>query len=446
MKHTLLLGLCLSLGTYAQAQNWPSFRGPNASGVAEGRPAPTSWNVEKSANIKWRARLPGLAHSSPVVWGDRLFVTTAVSGNNESAFKTKGDDIAPVKEDTKHAWRIYCLDKASGRVVWDRTAHEGVPRVKRHLKASQANATPATDGRYVVAVFGSEGLYCYDTNGKFLWKQDLGVLDPGLHEDATYQWGHSSSPVIYKDLVIVQCDGHAQSYVAAYDLKDGRRVWRAERGERPSWSTPLVYEGKGRTELVTNGPRYIRGYDPATGKELWRLSNNDLVVQVPTPFVAHGMIFVTGGWPGGRPISTIRPGAAGDISLKEGESSGPNVAWRLAKGGPYVPTPIVYGDYLYVCNDRGVLTCHNARTGEQVYQQRVGGQSVGFSASPVAADGKLYLASEDGDVYVIKAGPQYELLSVNPVGEPMMATPAISDGMIFIRGRNHLFCVAAASR
>lgn len=446
MKHLLSFCLCLSIGSYAHAQNWPSFRGPNASGVAEGQPVPTSWNAEKSLNVKWKARIPGLAHSSPVVWGNRVFVTTAINTDSTTAFQTRGDDISPVREDIKYTWRIYCLDKTTGRVIWDRTAHEGVPRVKRHVKASQANSTPATDGKYIVALFGSEGLYCYDTDGKQLWKQDLGILDPGLHEDASYQWGHSSSPIIYKNFAIVQCDGHQQSFIAAYDLKDGKRVWHVTRGERPSWSTPSIFESNARAELITNAPRYIRGYDPLSGKQLWQLSNNDLVVQVPTPVVAHNMIFVTGGWPGGRPISTIRPGATGDISLKEDQTSSPNVAWRLPRGGPYVPTPIVYGDFLYVCNDRGVLTCHNARTGEQIYQQRVGGQSIGFSASPVAADGKLYLASEDGDVYVIKAGPKYEMLAANSMGEPMMATPAISDGMIYIRSQNHVFCIANTAR
>jgi outer membrane protein assembly factor BamB len=237
--------------------------------------------------------------------------------------------------------------------------------------------------------------------------------------------------------VIVQADGHAQSFLAAYNLADGQQVWKVERGEQPSWSTPVIYQGQGRAELLTNAPRYLRGYNPLTGKELWRFSNSGLIVQAPAPQIGHGMFYFRGGWPGGRPIKALRPGASGDISLAEGDSSNPYHAWTLEKGSPYIPTPLIYGDYLYVCNDRGVLTCFDAKTGAQLYQQRINNQSIGFSASPVAANGKLYLASEDGDVYVLKAGPKYELLAINPMGESLMATPALSDSTIIVRGRNH---------
>lgn len=441
MKSVFVTLVCLFTLTSSHAQNWPSFRGIRASGVSEGRPAPVSWDVSKSNNIEWKTAIAGLAHSSPVVWNNRVFITSAVSVGQEAAFKTRSENNASVPESQRYSWRVYCLDKTSGRIVWEKTAHEGVPKVKRHMKATQANATPATDGRYVVALFGSEGLFCFDRDGRLLWKQDLGILDPGLHDDAAVQWGHSSSPIIYKDLVIVQADCHAQSFLAAYNLKDGKRRWRVERGEMPSWSTPTIYESNSRAELVTTAPRFIRAYDPMTGKELWRMSNSDLIVQVPTPFIANDMFFVTGGWPGGRPVSAIRPGANGDVSLKQDQTASEKVAWRIERGGPYVPTPIVYGDYLYICNDRGVLACYNAKTGEQMYQQRIHDQAMGFSASPVASDGKIYFPSEDGDVYVLRAGPKYELLSINPMGEPLMATPAISDGMIIIRGQNHLFAV-----
>ncbi len=439
-----VLVCCFSLTV--SAQNWPSFRGAKAVGIADGRTLPTTWNAEPATNILWKTAIPGLAHSCPIVWGDRVYMATAIRGAGQSDFRTNSDDNMPVLEDVTHTWQMLCLDKNTGRVLWTTMAHQGIPKVKRHLKATQANATPATDGRYIIAMFGSEGLFCFTNQGKLLWRQDLGMIDPGLHDDAAVQWGHSSSPIIYKNLAIVQCDGHAQSFVAAYDLQTGKRVWRVERGEMPSWSTPTVYEGGKHAELVTNAPRFVRAYDPLTGKELWRFANSDLIVQVPTPFLAHGMFYVTGGWPGGRPIKTIRPGAKGDISLIEPRGSNAAVAWQLERGGPYVPTPIVYGDYLYSCNDRGVLTVFNAKTGEQLYQQRINDQSIGFSASPVAGDGKLFFASEDGDVYVLKAGSQYALLSINPMGEPLMASPAISDGTLFIRGQHHLFAVRQANR
>lgn len=426
--------LFLIFAVSASAQNWPSFRGPNASGVADDRPLPTRW---QSTSARWKTPIPGLAHSSPVVWGERVFITTAASLNSSPAFKAQTDDNDPVIETARYSWRIYCLDRQTGRIQWERVAHEGVPRVKRHLKASQANSTPVTDGQFVVTVFASEGLFCYDLEGRKIWQQDLGVLDPGLHDDPAVQWGYASSPVIWKDLVIVQCDAHAQSFIAAFDLKSGKRLWSTPRGELPSWSTPVIYNGKTRDELITNAPRFIRSYDPASGKELWRFANSDLVVQVPTPFIANDLIYLTGGWPGGQPVKVLKPGASGEISIKAQERS--YVAWFSERGGPYVPTPIVYREHLYICGDRGVITCLNAKTGEQFYQRRINDQSVGFSASPVAGDGKIYLASEDGDVYVLQAGSAYQLLAVNSMGEPLIATPAISNGMLIVRGQHHVF-------
>ena len=344
MKWVLLIILCCCLATETRAQNWPGFRGPRASGVADGQSLPAAWDAAKSTNVVWKTPIPGLSHSSPIVWEDQIFITTAISSNPNPTFAAKDRGIDLARDDVKHAWRIYCLDKRTGKVIWDKTAHEGVPRAKRHIKASQANSTPAIDGRYVVAMMGSEGLFAYDLNGKLLWKQDLGVLNPGLADDSTSEWGHASSPIIYKELVIVQCDGHKQSFIAAYDLKDGKRVWRVERGEITSWSTPTIYEGRNRTELVSNGGRYIRGYDPLTGRELWRFSDGTPGVNTQAPLIAHDLIFITGGYPPGRAMYAFRPGANGDVSLKDGQEKNEFIAWRASKGSPYTPTPIIYGD------------------------------------------------------------------------------------------------------
>ncbi|HEY7911818.1 MAG TPA: PQQ-binding-like beta-propeller repeat protein [Blastocatellia bacterium] len=441
MKRLLSVCLCLCFIASARGENWPQFRGPNASGVSTSGPTPLRWDGEKSVNILWKTLLPGFAHSSPVVWDNRVFVTTAVSGDSKSSFIAKDRGIDLSSDNARHAWRVYCFDKTSGRVMWERTAHEGVPRARRHVKASQSNSTPATDGRFVVALFGSEGLFCYDVNGKLLWKQDLGILNPGLADDRTSEWGHASSPIIYKDRVILQCDGHAQSFIAAYRLRDGKRLWKVERGELPTWSTPVIYEERGRAVLLTNGGRFIRGYDPSTGKELWRFSDGNTEVKMPTPVIANNLAILSGGYPQGRPIYAIRPAAQGDISLGEGQESNQFVAWRQPRGSSYTGTPVVYGGYFYICTDNGVLSAYDAKTGERLYQERLGDRGAGFSASPVAADDKLYLASEDGDVYVVKAGPKYELLSINPMGEPLMATPAISGGLIILRGGRHLFAV-----
>jgi outer membrane protein assembly factor BamB len=435
--YALALSYCLAL--IAQAQHWPSFRGPQASGVSDGRALPATWDAEKSVNLSWKTPIPGLAHSSPVVWGDRIFLTTAISAAERLTYAPKDRGIDVAGDDAKHTWRIYCVDKNTGRILWERTAHEGVPRVKRHIKATQANATPVTDGKYVVALMGSEGMFAYDFNGKLLWKRDLGILNPGLYGDQSVEWGHGASPVIHNNLVIVQCDGHRQSFIAAFNLKDGQQVWRVERGEITSWSTPAIYEGKERAELIANGGHFIRGYDPLTGKELWRFAEDNVQVKQQVPIIAHGLIYLAGGYPAGRPIYAFRPGARGDISLKDGEVKNQFVAWRASKGSPYTVTPIVYGDNFYVCADNGVFSAYNAKTGELIYQERLPSS---FSASPVAGDGKLFMPSEDGDVYVVKAGAKFERLATNPMGEPLMATPAIVDGMIIIRGRHHLFAIA----
>jgi outer membrane protein assembly factor BamB len=386
----------------------------------------------------WKTAIPGLSHSSPIVWGNRVFVITAISSDAKASFNAKDRGIDSANDDVKYSWRIYGLDKETGRILWEKTAYEGVPRAKRHVKATQANSTPVTDGRYLVALFGSEGLDCYDLNGKLLWKQDLGVLNPGLWDDPTSSWGHASSPVIYRDLVIVQADGHKQSFIAAFNLRDGKQVWRVERGEITSWATPTIHEAKERTELVANGGHYIRGYDPLTGKELWRFSDNNTEVKMQAPLVANGLIYITGGYPPGRPIYAFKTGAVGDISLKPGQDTNEFIAWSTSRGSPYTPTPIIYEDLFYVCADNGVLSAYEAKTGTPVYQHHLPSS---FSASPVVADGKLYLASQDGDVFVVRAGRKYELLATNSMGQPLMATPAISNGLLIVRAENYIYAI-----
>ena len=446
MKPVLLL-VCSSLFVVsASAQNWPQFRGPGASGVAEGTSAAVSWDAAKSVNTRWKTKIPGLAHSSPVVWGKKVFVSTAITSaaKDETRYGLYGD-VAPVKEDPKHTWKVYALDKDTGRILWERTASEGVPKVKRHPKSTHADSTPVTNGKYLVVLFGSEGLHTFNLNGKLLWKRNVGVLDSGWFYDPDYQWEHGSSPIIYRDLVIIQADIQKDSFIAAYNLKTGKLVWKTPREEISSWGTPTVYEGKTRAELITNGSKAIRGYDPTTGKELWRLTPNSEVT-APTPIVAHDLIYITSGYRPIQPIYAIRPGATGDITLKDGKESSEHIAWSKTRGGPYMPTPVVYRELLYTCSNQGVLTAYNAKTGERIYQERVGGKGGAFTASPVASDGKLYLASEDGEVFVVRAGPKYELLATNTVGEVMMATPAISEGLVIVRGLNHVYAFGEPAR
>jgi outer membrane protein assembly factor BamB len=424
-------------GVVKAACNWPSFRGANATGVADGQYPPLRWDAEKGTNILWKTPIPGLGHSCPVIWGERLFVTTAISGDPKATFKPGlYGDVDSVDDRSVHTWNVYCLDRKRGKVLWDQVAYKGVPRVKRHMKGTHANPTPAADASHVVACFGSEGLYCYNHDGKLLWRRDLGTLDSGWFYDADYQWGFGSSPVIYRDLVLVQCDVGKGSFLAAYRLADGEEAWRTPREEIPSWGTPTIVEGPKRTELVTNATKFARGYDPLTGKELWRLGRH-AEITVPTPFYGQDLIFITSGYRPVQPIYAIRPGATGDISLPKGKTSNDSIAWSTEKNGPYMPTPIVYGEYLYVCSNNGIVTCYEAKTGKQVYKQRLGGRG-GYTASPVAADGKLYFTSEEDGVRVVGAGPKFQLLAANPLGDPCMSTPAISDGMLFIRTQHYM--------
>lgn len=422
--------------------NWPSFRGPNASGIAEGYATPARWNVEERQNVRWKTPIPGLGHSSPIVWGNRVFVTSAISGRGKPELKVGlYGDIAPVTDDTVHRWKVYCLDKETGRVVWERTAHSGVPKIRRHTKATHANSTMATDGKNVIAFFGSEGLYCYDFNGALRWRKDLGLLDSGFFMVPSAQWGFASSPIIYQDRVLVQCDVQKGSFIAAFRLKDGREIWRTPRADVPTWSTPTIHHDGRRAQLIVNGYKHIGGYDLRTGKELWRLRGGG-DIPVPTPVAAHGLIFITNAHGRMAPIYAIRTSAAGDISLSGSESANSHVAWSRPRDGAYMQTPLVYGDHLYVCRDNGVLSCYEAKTGNRLYEERLGTGRTGFTASPVAAGGKLYFTSEDGDVYVVQAGPRFKLIAVNPMGEVCMATPAISAGTLLFRTQGHVVAIA----
>ena len=425
---------CALLPCALSAQsNWPSFRGDNASGVApSGRP-PAVWDISSSRDVRWKLPLPGLGHSSPIVWGDRIYVTAAVPLEKTADELKLGDSdqagIDAAKDLVRHSWRVYAIDRRTGAVVWQREVHQGVPRSKRHAKSSHASATPATDGKVIVALLGSEGLYALDTSGKVLWKQDLGLLDVGLVDDPSYQWGPASSPVIVGDLVIVQNDRHKDSYVAAFNVGTGKEVWRSPRAEWPSWSTPAALRTASGTELVTNSPHYIRGHDVRTGRELWRVQDPGGEVKVVTPVPADGLVIVTGGYPsGGRPIYAIRPGG--------------EIAWKTENGSPYTPTPLVYDGLLYVVRDNGVLSAYEVKTGERIYQQRLAAEAGGFSASPVAADGRIYFTSEDGDIYVVRAGRTFELLGRNSMGQVCMATPAISGDLLIVRTRSMLYGIS----
>lgn len=418
---------------------WPMFRGPNATGLGADPAPPIAWDVSANEQLRWKTAIPGTGHSSPVVWGNRVFVTTAVSDDPADTFDTAAARGASVAgESPRQSWRIYCLDRASGNILWQRVAHEGVPRIGRHAKGSHANSTAATDGEHVVAYFGSEGVYAYSMDGEPLWSKDLGVIDVGYVGQAQYQWGVATSPLIHDGKVIIQADTQQDSFIAAFDVRTGREIWRHERDELPSWSTPAIAPTANGPVLVTNGSRFMRGLDPATGRELWAVED-DTQVKVPTPVVGDDIVVMSGGAPRGRQFYGLRPGT-GPLTTDE------RVVWTVEKGGPYTPTPIIIGDTLHVLSDNGVLSRYDAADGTLIDQTRVAAGGGAFSASPVAVNDVLYLASEDGDVYAVRTGETVTVLATNPMGEQVMATPAIAEGMLVIRGARHVFGIAREAR
>ncbi len=421
-------------------RNWPSFRGDGSAGNGDGQRAVAEWDVASGKNIKWKTPIPGIAVSSPIVWGNRIFATTSIGKAGDNSFKTGlYGDVKPVDDLSPHEWKIYALDKATGKILWERSAVTGAPRTKRHTKSSQASSTPVTDGRRVVAVFGSAGvMIAWDYTGKELWRVNLGTLDSGWFFDPSFQWGHSSSPIIYRNSVILQADVQKGSYVAAWDVATGKPLWKTERADEIStWGTPTIARtADGRDVLVTNGTK-VRGYDPASGKQMWTLGPNSEIT-IGTPVAGNGLVYVTGGYPPVRPIYAIRPGAEGDISLQKGQESNQSIAWSNMTEGTYIPTPLLYDGYLFTLNINGIVTAYDPQTGKRAFRGRVGVGGA-YSASPVGADGRLYIASEDGEVYVISATSGLAQIAKNDMKEVIMATPAISDGLIVLRTIGHLY-------
>jgi len=420
---------------------WPSFRGADASGVADGMNLPDSWDVETGENILWQARIPGLAHSSPIVWGDTIFLTTAVSGEESASFKPGlyGDGAASEDRST-HRFELMALDKRTGEVRWTRLADEAPPIDKRHIKATYANPSPVTDGRIVVAAFGSQGVYAYDVEGNKLWEVDLGHLNLGAYDVPSYEWGPASSPILWEGVVFLQCDTQTDSFLVALDARTGETLWKSDRDELPTWGTPTVVPAESGPELVTNGANFIRGYDPKTGEELWRLGRSSQIT-APTPIYSDGLIVVASGRGPERPIFVIRTGARGDLTLPQGETTSDAIAWSIERRGPYMPTPLIYKGRLYVINNNGAFAGYELASGKELFRERTDHGGSGFSGSPVAADGRIYLPGEDGDIFVLSAGDEFEHLATFAMGDPIMATPALSEGVMYVRSQSSLFAI-----
>jgi outer membrane protein assembly factor BamB len=429
---------CVPLvGVVHAGENWPQFRGEGAMGVATGTTPPTSWSTTE--NVLWKTPIPGKGWSSPIVWGDRIFVTTVVSEGKVEASK-KGlyfGGERPKPPTDVHHWKLLCLDWNTGKLLWEREPHKGPPDSSIHIKNTFASETPVTDGERVYAYFGNLGVFAYDLDGKELWTKRLPA------QKTRFGWGTAASPVLHKGRLYIVNDNEEKSYLLALDARTGSEIWRIEREEKSNWATPFIWEHEKRTELITPGSKKVRSYD-LEGKLLWEFSGMSSIT-IPTPFAKGGLLYISSGYvmDKSRPLYAIRPGATGDVTLKEGKTSNEFIYWSLPTAGPYNPTPLLYGDYLYVLYDRGFLACYDAKTGKQVYErQRLDQNAAAFTSSPWACDGKIFCLSEDGDTFVIQAGPEYKLLGKNRLDEMCMATPAVLRGSLLLRTEAHLYRIA----
>jgi len=438
----LLLGLfaVAAFSSYAKSpsSNWPQWRGPEGQGVSNDKNLPTEWSETK--NVLWKTELPGKGFSQPIIWGDKVFLTTDIEGGPAPATHVPPKHMLGDKEykhpdwdsaDKLHTFKTLCLNRDTGKILWEQTSYSGTVFDYRHKRGNYAAPTGVTDGKYVITYFGSEGVYCYDFNGKLIWKKSIGNID-------TFGMGVGASPVLYENLVIFVCDQNLgvpkDSFMLALDKKTGKEVWRVARPIQGSWATPVIVKAAGRIEMVTSGNEFLISYDPATGKELWRTTGLKSHA-IATPVVGHGLAILSSGYPA-KAVTAVRLGGSGDLDKTD------NIAWKYNKGTAYVPSPILYGDYVYLMSDAGILSCLNAKTGEVVYEGgRVPVATKFYGASPVAFDGKILLTSDDGDTFVIKAGPKHEVLGQNSIGEPCRTSIAIADGKLFIRGDKHLFCI-----
>ncbi|MEO7675500.1 MAG: PQQ-binding-like beta-propeller repeat protein, partial [Verrucomicrobiota bacterium] len=375
-----------------------------------------------------------------IIWEDSLYLATVVKPGAKPQLKVGlYGDIGSYAESEPHRWRLLCLDKASGRILWDKLEWESVPRTQRHTKATHCNSTPATDGQRIVALFGSEGLFCFDMDGKKIWRKDLGRMEAGYYAVTNTSWGFAGSPILREGKVIVQCDVSTEQFLAAYDITDGRQLWRTSRKDVPTWSTPVIASAAGRTQVIVNGWKQIGGYDFTTGKSLWTLADGG-DIPVASPIISGEFAILTSGHGKFRPMRAIRLDASGDITPSEITQTNQAVAWSHPRKGNYLETPIAVGEFIFSDID-GIVTCFDAKTGKVQFTERIGGGAQGFTASPVSADGKIYFTGEQGDVFVLAAENHFRVLATNQLGGICLSTPAISEGSLFFRTTEKLVAI-----
>jgi outer membrane protein assembly factor BamB len=436
----LLIGLAAASWSHAAATgdaNWPQFRGPNGAAVSANTDLPDQWSA--TDNVAWKTDLPGRSWSSPIVWGDRVFLT-AVVNMGESELPKKGlyfGGERPEPPKSEHHWKVLCLDLATGKVQWEKTVHRGAPQTSIHLKSSYGAETPVTDGDRVYALFGNIGVFAFTLEGKEVWSMRL---EP---RKMRYGWGTAASPVRHGGRLFVVNDNDDRAELFALDAKTGKELWRVDRDEKSNWATPFIWGNGQRTELITSGSRAVRSYG-LDGKLLWSLRGMSGIA-IPTPLAGSGLLFVTSGYVGDklRPLYAIRPGASGDITLQSGETTNEFIAWSNPVGGPYNPSPLHYEARLYVLYDRGLVSCYDAKTGKVLYDRERLPDGFAFTSSPWAAGGKVFCLNEDGVCYVLRAGDTFELLHTNKLADDdmCMATPALAGDRLLIRTAARLYCI-----
>jgi len=444
LRAVFVIGLTSwALTAVAASDQWPQFRGPQSGVVADDPALPDTWS--ETENVVWKTDIPGLGWSSPVIWDDHVFITTAISAGQEAApvpgLYDPGDEHGKTKAAAVHRWMVYDVDFNTGKIRWARELGSALPSILRHLKNSFASETPVTDGERVYVYVGSIGVVvALDLDGKPVWTKNVGTFS------GRQEFGTAASPALYIDRLYIVNDNTTQSFIAAFDKRTGNDIWRVTRDEVENWSSPFVWENEQRTEIVTAGLRKVRSYS-LDGKVLWELSGMTVNV-VPTPFARHGLVYISSGYPGGnpRPVYAIRPGASGDISLKAGETTNDYIVWYQPLLGTYNTSALVYGDHYYTLLDRGFLLCHDALSGNQIYGRQRIAPGNGFTASPWAYNGKIFLLSEDGDTYVIQAGPQFKILGRNSLNEMTLATPAVVRGSLIIRTQSKLYRIAKVAK
>ena len=421
-------------GEAAGNDGWPQWRGPLATGEAPAADPPVEWS--ETQNVRWKVAIPGDGSATPIVWGDHVFVSTAVptgdSGQREGLFTRLTRRIMSTEGASQNLrYTVLALERRTGEVAWQRVVREAAPHEGKHETGSWAAASAVTDGEVLCAFFGSAGLYCLDLDGQPLWDRDFGDMDIRMG------FGEGASPVLHDDTIIVNWDHQGQSFIAALDKRTGDERWRTDRDEITSWATPLVVEHAGRKQVITNATDRVRSYDFETGELLWNGEGTTLNA-IPSPVAADGLVYLMSGFRGNR-LEAVRFGeAAGDIT---GSSA---VAWSLDRDTPYVPSPLLHDGILYFTKgNNGILSAYDAATGRLLYgPERLSGVR-NLYASPIAAGGRIYIPSRDGTTVVVAAGPEFELLAVNMLDEGFDASPAAVDGELYLRGPQHLYCIAA---